>query len=148
MTGCFSVEEVENVSDAITGPIMTSWKRRSTSACAVGAVWHLNAQFHEGDGPPEGDKPIPRDDFVLGDLEGESCDPVSSTEFVAATLAASGHTVRLNSYPFKGAELVHAFSRPPARRSATRPCRRINRGLLYCDLKTGSEKTDGASDAA
>lgn len=74
-----------------------------------GAVWHVNCHSMRTTGRQQG-KDIPRDDFVLGDLEGESCDP-TFTEFVAERLRAMGYSVQLN-HPFKGAELVARFGRP------------------------------------
>ena len=74
-----------------------------------GAVWHINAHSMRALGRKQG-KSIPRDDFVLGDLQGESCDP-EFTAFVAETLQDYGYSVRIN-HPFKGAELVRRFGRP------------------------------------
>ena len=55
-----------------------------------------------------------RADFVLGDRDGTSCDP-AFTEFVRATLAAMGYQVKVND-PYKGVELVRAYSDPGAGR--------------------------------
>jgi N-formylglutamate amidohydrolase len=101
-----------------------------------GAVWHVNAHSMKAMGRRRGQS-IPRDDFVLGDLEGESCDP-DFTEFVAATLRDLGYTVRLN-HPFKGAELVQRFGRPAEFRHSLQI--EVNRGL-YMD-EDRIEKTDG-----
>lgn len=101
-----------------------------------GAVWHINAHSMKAMGRRRGQS-IPRDDFVLGDLEGESCDP-DFTESVAATLRGFGYTVRLN-HPFKGAELVTRFGRPADGRHSLQI--EINRGL-YMD-EDRIEKTDG-----
>ena len=51
-----------------------------------------------------------RADFVLGDRDGSSCDP-AFTEFVRAALAAKGYQVKVND-PYKGVELVRAYSDP------------------------------------
>jgi N-formylglutamate amidohydrolase len=101
-----------------------------------GAVWHINAHSMKAMGRRKG-RSIPRDDFVLGDLEGESCDPIF-TEFVAGTLRGFGYTVRLN-HPFKGAELVTRFGRPRDGRHSLQI--EINRGL-YMD-EDRIEKTEG-----
>jgi N-formylglutamate deformylase len=101
-----------------------------------GAVWHINAHSMKAMGRRKG-QPIPRDDFVLGDLEGESCD-IAFTEFVAETLRGFGYTVRLN-HPFKGAELVTRFGRPRDGRHSLQI--EINRGL-YMD-EDRIEKTPG-----
>ena len=55
-----------------------------------------------------------RADFVLGDRDGSSCDP-AFTEFVRAALAARGYHVKVND-PYKGVELVRAYSNPGAGR--------------------------------
>lgn len=81
-----------------------------------GAVWHINChsmrsvagrQSDDGEGRP-------RADIVLGDRDGTSCDP-GFTEFTRATLAAMGYDVKVND-PYKGVELVRAYSNPRAKR--------------------------------
>jgi N-formylglutamate amidohydrolase len=101
-----------------------------------GAVWHINAHSMKALGRKQG-RPIPRDDFVLGDLEGESCDP-DFTAFVAETLTGYGYTVRIN-HPFKGAELVKRFGRPREGRHSLQI--EVNRGLYMDEEKI--EKTAG-----
>jgi N-formylglutamate amidohydrolase len=51
-----------------------------------------------------------RPDFVVGDRDGTTCD-AGFTELVRSTLAAMGHDVRVND-PYKGVELVRAYSNP------------------------------------
>jgi N-formylglutamate amidohydrolase len=92
-----------------------------------GAVWHINAHSMKALGRKQG-RSIARDDFVLGDLEGESCDP-DFTAFFAETLRGFGYTVRLN-HPFKGAALVQRFGRPQDGRHSLQI--EVNRGL-YMD---------------
>jgi N-formylglutamate amidohydrolase len=101
-----------------------------------GAVWHINAHSMKALGRKQG-RPIPRDDFVLGDLHGESCDP-DFTAFVAETLKDRGYSVRIN-HPFKGAELVRRFGRPRDGRHSLQI--EVNRGLYMDEDKI--EKTDG-----
>jgi N-formylglutamate amidohydrolase len=101
-----------------------------------GAVWHINAHSMKALGRKQG-KSIPRDDFVLGDLEGESCDP-DFTAFVAETLQGYGYTVRIN-HPFKGAALVQRFGRPKEGRHSLQI--EVNRGLYMDEDKI--EKTGG-----
>jgi N-formylglutamate deformylase len=101
-----------------------------------GAVWHVNCHSMRTTGRQQG-KSIPRDDFVLGDREGASCDP-AFTEFVAARLRDMGYSVQLN-HPFKGAELVERFGRPLAGRHSLQI--EVNRGL-YMD-EDRIEKHDG-----
>ena len=101
-----------------------------------GAVWHINAHSMKALGRKQG-KPVPRDDFVLGDLEGESCDP-DFTAFVAEILQGYGYSVRIN-HPFKGAELVKRFGRPLEGRHSLQI--EVNRGLYMDEDKI--EKTAG-----
>jgi N-formylglutamate amidohydrolase len=81
-----------------------------------GRVYHINchsmrsvAGKQSGDG--EGNV---RADIVLGDRDGTSCDP-AFTEFVRATLSGMGYQVKVND-PYKGVELVRAYSDPKAGR--------------------------------
>lgn len=81
-----------------------------------GRVFHVNCHSM---GPTttasiEGVDGQPRADFVLGDRDGSTCDP-ALTEFVRAHLAGLGYDVRMND-PFKGVELVRAYSNPAAGR--------------------------------
>lgn len=103
-----------------------------------GAVWHVNCHSMRTTGRHQG-KSIPRDDFVLGDREGASCDP-AFTDFVAERLRAMGYSVKLN-HPFKGAELVERFGRPWQGRHSLQI--EVNRGL-YMD-EDRIEKHDGFS---
>jgi N-formylglutamate amidohydrolase len=99
-----------------------------------GGVWHINAHSMKALGRKQG-KSIPRDDFVLGDLQGESCDP-EFTAFVAETLKGFGYSVKLN-HPFKGAALVQRFGRPKDGRHSLQI--EVNRGLYMDEEKI--EKT-------
>lgn len=56
----------------------------------------------------------PRPDMVLGDRDGTTCAP-EFTAFVHRFLVDLGYDVRIND-PFKGVELVRAWSRPAAGR--------------------------------
>ncbi len=53
-------------------------------------------------------------DVVLGDRDGSTCDP-ALTGFVRTMLSARGYDVKVND-PFKGVELVRAYSDPAAGR--------------------------------
>jgi N-formylglutamate deformylase len=55
-----------------------------------------------------------RADFVLGDRDGTSCEP-GFTEFVRTCLSSFGYNVKVND-PYKGVELVRAYSNPAAGR--------------------------------
>jgi N-formylglutamate deformylase len=104
-----------------------------------GSVWHVNchsmpavssAISEEGPGKP-------RPDFVLGDRDGTTCDP-AFTAFIAGLLSGMGYDVKVND-PYKGVELVRAFSDPAAGRHSLQI--EVNR-RLYMDERTG-EKTPG-----
>jgi N-formylglutamate deformylase len=95
-----------------------------------GAVWHLNCHSmpatssvisEEGPG-------VTRADFVLGDRDGTTCDP-AFTAFVALTLRGLGYEVKIND-PFKGVELVRAYSDPAQHKHALQI--EVNR-RLYMD---------------
>jgi N-formylglutamate deformylase len=98
-----------------------------------GAVWHLNlhsmpavssAISEEGPGKS-------RADFVLGDRDGTTCAP-EFTALVAQALRDMGYDVRLND-PYKGVELVRAFSDPQGGRHSLQI--EVNR-RLYMDERT------------
>ena len=81
-----------------------------------GLVYHINCHSMPAVSGKmgEGGEGRPRADFVLGDREATSCDP-AFTEFIRATLAAMGYSVAVND-PYKGVELVRAYSNPRVRR--------------------------------
>jgi len=105
-----------------------------------GAVWHINCHSMSatsGSISEEGRAGKPRADFVLGDRDGTTCDP-AFTRFVADTLRAMGYAVKIND-PYKGVELVRAFSDPAAGRHSLQV--EVNR-RLYLDERT-RRKNDG-----
>ena len=77
-----------------------------------GEIFHLNCHSMNsvagkmGEGGPG----TQRADFVLGDRDGTTCDP-AFTELVRTTLVALGYGVKVND-PYKGVELVRAYSNP------------------------------------
>ncbi|MFO1293993.1 MAG: N-formylglutamate amidohydrolase [Rubrivivax sp.] len=81
-----------------------------------GKVYHINCHSmgHETSVLIEGVDGRPRPDFVLGDRDGTTCD-AAFTAFVHGFLADLGYDVRVND-PFKGVELVRAYSDPAAGR--------------------------------
>jgi N-formylglutamate deformylase len=98
-----------------------------------GSVWHMNCHSmpavsskisEEGPGKL-------RPDFVLGDRDGTTCDP-EFTAFVAGILRGLGYEVKVND-PYKGVELVRAFSDPGAGRHSLQI--EVNR-RLYMDEAT------------
>jgi N-formylglutamate amidohydrolase len=110
-----------------------------------GAVWHLNchsmpavstAVSDEGPG-------VARPDFVLGDRDGSTCE-ADFTHFVREQLAAMGYAVKVND-PYKGVELVRAFSDPGARRHSLQI--EVNR-RLYMDERTREKSAAFAALAA
>ncbi len=98
-----------------------------------GSVYHLNCHSMKSVAGKmgEGGEGTTRADFVLGDRDGTTCDP-AFTEFVRATLAAMGHSVKVND-PYKGVELVKAYSNPVAGRHSLQL--EINK-RLYMDEDT------------
>jgi N-formylglutamate deformylase len=77
-----------------------------------GAVWHINchsmpamSSVISDEGPG-----VARADFVLGDRDGTTCSS-EFTSFVAITLKDMGYNVKIND-PYKGVELVRAYSDP------------------------------------
>lgn len=81
-----------------------------------------------------------RPDFVLGDLDGTSCDP-ALTRFVADHLSALGYSVGLND-PYKGALIVERYGKPEEGRHTLQI--EINRAL-YMDNGT-LDRTGGFAD--
>ncbi len=81
-----------------------------------GVVYHINCHSMNAvsGAMGEGGAGVARADIVLGDRDGTTCDP-PFTEFVRATLAGFGYDVKVN-HPFKGVELVRAYSDPAAGR--------------------------------
>ena len=81
-----------------------------------GRVYHINCHSMRavaGKQSDEGEGAV-RADFVLGDRDGTTCE-ARFTEFVRTTLAGMGYSVKVND-PYKGVELVRAYSDPKAGR--------------------------------
>ncbi|MEO7742149.1 MAG: N-formylglutamate amidohydrolase [Usitatibacter sp.] len=104
-----------------------------------GTVFHLNLHSMPAmsgriseEGPGKA-----RADFVLGDRDGTTCEP-EFTQLVAKVLRDMGYDVRIND-PYKGVELVRAFSDPKAGRHSLQI--EVNR-RLYLDENT-REKSPG-----
>lgn len=100
-----------------------------------GAVWHLNCHSMPAmsSGISEEGPGKPRADFVLGDRDGTTCAP-EFTALVASTLRGFGYDVKVND-PYKGVELVRAFSDPSGGRHSLQI--EVNR-RLYMDERTRS----------
>jgi N-formylglutamate amidohydrolase len=104
-----------------------------------GKVFHINCHSMRsvsGKQSSDGEGKV-RADFVLGDRDGTSCDP-AFTERVRATLAGMGYEVKVND-PYKGVELVRAYSDPARGRHSLQI--EINK-RLYMDEST-LQKTEG-----
>lgn len=115
------------------------WELMANTHTRFGVVYHLNCHSM---GPTssvdiEGVAGQARADFVLGDRDGTTCEP-AFTQFVAKVLREQGFKVAIND-PFKGAELVQAFSDPSAGRHSLQI--EINK-RLYMDCNR-LEKHDG-----
>lgn len=109
-----------------------------------GAVWHIDCHSMKSHGNAMNiDNGAARPDIVLGDLDGQSCDP-AFTAFVTERLESDGLTVAINT-PYKGAELTRAYSNPAAGRHSLQI--EINRSL-YMSEDTFERSSGFASLAA
>ncbi|WP_211461109.1 N-formylglutamate amidohydrolase [Collimonas silvisoli] len=94
-----------------------------------GQVWHIDCHSMKSVGNAMNiDNGARRPDFVLGDRNGSAADP-AFTLWVAQQLQAQGYLVKIND-PYRGAELVHAYSDPRRGRNSIQI--EINRAL-YMD---------------
>jgi N-formylglutamate amidohydrolase len=77
-----------------------------------GTAYHINCHSmpHVGGKMGEGGEGRARADFVLGDRDGSTCAPEFTAE-VARVLRELGYSVAIND-PYKGVELVRAYSDP------------------------------------
>ena len=129
-----TVEEVKRRIVAFHQPYQRAVKDALDQAHEhFGAVWHLNVHSMPAvsskiseEGPGKS-----RADFVLGDRDGTTCS-AEFTQLVAEKLRAMGYDVKIND-PYKGVELVRAFSDPKANRHSLQV--EVNR-RLYMDEKT------------
>ena len=138
-----SIDEVKRRIVQFHQPYQRAVKRALDEAHQhFGGVWHLNAHSmpavsgrvsEEGPGKP-------RADFVLGDRDGTTCEP-EFTALVAEALRSMGYEVKLND-PYKGVELVRAFSDPKANRHSLQV--EVNR-RLYMDERTGAKSAGFAA---
>ena len=100
---------------------------------ASGRVYHINCHSMRavaGRQSEEGAGSV-RADFVLGDRDGTTCE-ARFTQTVFKALAGMGYDVKVND-PYKGVELVRAYSNPGAGRHSLQI--EINK-RLYMDEKT------------
>ncbi len=108
-----AVDEVRKRIETFHQPYHRAVRDRIEATHArYGRSWHIDCHSMnavsgaQGEGGPG----RARADFVVGDRDGTTCD-AGFTEFVRAFLADLGHDVRIND-PYKGVELVRAYSNP------------------------------------
>ena len=114
-------------------------KRIEATHAQYGASWHIDCHSMNAVAGTQGEGGIgqARADMVLGDRDGTTCDP-AFTEFIRAQLASFGYDVKVND-PYKGVELVRAYSNPATRRMSLQL--EVNK-RLYMD-EASREKIDG-----
>ena len=107
-----------------------------------GRSWHINCHSMNAVGGVQGEGGAgrARPDFVVGDRDGTTCD-AGFTEFVRAFLADLGYDVRVND-PYKGVELVRAYSNPAEGRMSLQL--EINK-RLYMDEATRAKNANFAT---
>jgi len=108
-----SVDEVQRRIEVYHQPYHRAVRDRIEATHAhFGRSWHINCHSMnavsgaQGEGGPGRARP----DFVVGDRDRTTCD-AGFTELVRAFLANLGYDVRVND-PYKGVELVRAYSNP------------------------------------
>ena len=107
------VAEVESRIERCHAPYhgaLTRWI--DATHARFGVSYHINCHsMNEVAGVQgEGGRGSRRADFVLGDRDGSTCEP-GFTEFVKRWLESAGYEVKVND-PYKGVELVRAYSSP------------------------------------
>ena len=107
--------------------------RIAETQATYGRSWHIDCHSMDavGGAQGEGGAGHARADIVLGDRDGTTCD-AAFTEFVRGVLAGLGYDVKVND-PYKGVELVRAYSDPAAGRMSLQL--EINK-RLYLDEST------------
>jgi len=106
-----------------------------------GAVWHVNCHSMPTMTPPHAsNRSSGWGDFVLGDRDGSTCAP-AFIDLIAKTLTGFGYDVRLND-PYKGVELIRAYSNPGQRRYGVQI--EINRSIYMNESNV--ERNNGFSD--
>ena len=108
-----TVEETVTRIERVHSPYHGALRQLMDAAHArFGVVFHLNCHSMNSVAGKmgEGGEGSERADFVLGDRDQTTCDP-AFTEFVRSTLVALGYVVKVND-PYKGVELVRAYSDP------------------------------------
>jgi N-formylglutamate amidohydrolase len=131
------VDEVQRRIDTYHRPYHGAVRDRIEATHArFGRSWHIDCHSMNAVSGVQGEGGAgkARADFVLGDRDGTTCD-AEFTEFVRGVLAAMGYDVRVND-PYKGVELVRAYSNPAQGRMSLQV--EINK-RLYMDEATRSK---------
>jgi N-formylglutamate amidohydrolase len=108
-----SVDEVQRRIETYHRPYHAAVRERIAATHArFGRSWHIDCHSMDAVGGVQGEGGAgrARPDFVVGDRDGTTCD-AGFTELVRSVLAGMGHDVRVND-PYKGVELVRAYSDP------------------------------------
>lgn len=106
------IAEVQHRIERYYDPYHAELQQRIESAHArFGQSWHIDCHSMKSVGNAMNiDNGARRPDFVLGDRNGSAADP-AFTQWVAQQLQAQGYVVKIND-PYRGAELVRAYSDP------------------------------------
>jgi N-formylglutamate amidohydrolase len=108
-----TVDEVIGRIDRVHAPYHGALQQLIGAAHSqFGEVFHINCHSMNSVAGKmgEGGEGTERADFVLGDRDQTTCDP-AFTEFVRTALVSMGYAVKVND-PYKGVELVRAYSDP------------------------------------
>jgi N-formylglutamate deformylase len=108
-----TVDEVVGRIERVHAPYHGALRQLIDAAHArFGEVFHINCHSMNSVAGKmgEGGEGTERADFVLGDRDRTTCDP-AFTEFVRQALSSMGYAVAVND-PYKGVELVRAYSDP------------------------------------
>ena len=137
-----AVDEVQRRIDRFHRPYHAAVRERIAATHArFGSSWHINCHSMNAVGgvQAEGGAGHARADFVVGDRDGTTCH-AEFTELVRSTLAGMGYDVRVND-PYKGVELVRAYSNPAEGRMSLQL--EINK-RLYMDEATRTKNANFA----
>jgi len=138
-----SVDEVRKRIEHYHRPYHHALRKRIEATHArFGASWHIDCHSMNavGGAQGEGGAGKVRADIVLGNRDGTTCD-AAFTELVRAHLASCGYEVKVNE-PYKGVELVRAYSNPATRRMSLQL--EVNK-RLYMDEATRQKNANFAT---
>jgi len=135
-----SVQEVMSRIERYHAPYHRALAHRIDATHArFGVSYHINCHSMNSVAgvQGEGGAGTARADFVLGDRDGSACSS-EFTAFVHEVLSKMGYDVKIND-PYKGVELVRAYSNPAAGRNSLQI--EINKRLYMLERKV--QKSDG-----